>query len=366
MNFIDLSKQNKKIKKNLVKSFEKLMDSSNYIMGESINTVQEKLKKINKSKFCILVSSGTDALLISLMALGIKRGDEVITTPFTWISTVEVIVMLGAKPVFVDVDYTNCNINLEQIPKKINKKTKAIIGVSLFGQMYDVIKMKKISKKFNIPVIEDGAQSFGSRYKNIFSCNSSTIGCTSFFPTKPLGCYGDGGAIFTNNKNLANVCREISLHGQKKKNNFTRLGINGRMDTLQSLVLDEKLKHFSKELKLRDKRASYYIKNLSQIDPRISVLKISKYNFNAWAQFTVIIEKNLRKKLIDHLKKNKIPTGIYYPISLNKLNFLKSKQKMPVSEKLSKRVLSLPMHPYLSITEQDYIIKKIKHFFEKN
>ena len=364
MKFINLKKQNKIIRKNLIKSFNVLMDNSSYIMGSAVTDLEKKLCKFTSSKYCITVSSGTDALLIALMSLNIKPGDEIITTSFTWISTAEVIGLLGAKPVFVDCESETCNINLNLITQKITKKTKAIIGVSLYGQMYDVEKMSKISKRYRIPVIEDGAQSFGAKFKNHKSCNSSLIGCTSFFPTKPLGGYGDGGAIFTNNSKIASACKEIRVHGQKKKNLFVRIGINGRMDPMQCVVINEKLKIFNKELKLRNKVANFYSTELKKIkSENLSLLVKNKNNFNAWAQYTIIIKNNLRNELRAYLNKYNIPTGIYYPIPLNNLKFFKSSDKTPMSQRLSKEVISLPMSPYLLKKDQNKIIKKIKDFF---
>ena len=364
MKFIDLQTQNKILKKNIFKSIDKLMKDSNYIMGKNVYKLEKKLSEFIKAKYCISVSSGTDALLISLMSIDIKPGDEIITTPLTWISTAEVIKLLNAKPVFVDIDESTCNINANLISKKITKKTKAIIPVSLYGQIYDVIKLREISKKYNVPVIEDGAQSFGARYKNIYSCNSSLIGCTSFFPTKPLGGYGDGGAIFTNNRTVAKKCAQIRLHGQIKKNDFVRLGINGRMDEIQCLIVNEKFKLFKKEIVLRNKIAKYYSDNLKSIDKNnLEILSISDGNYNAWAQYTIRIKDNKRNKLMNYLKQFNIPTAIYYPKPLNQLKIFNSKNKTSISEKISKEVLSLPMGPYLALSDQNKIIKKILNFF---
>ncbi len=364
MKFIDLQTQNKILKKNIFKSIDKLMKDSNYIMGKNVYKLEKKLSEFIKAKYCISVSSGTDALLISLMSIDIKPGDEIITTPLTWISTAEVIKLLNAKPVFVDIDESTCNINANLISKKITKKTKAIIPVSLYGQIYDVIKLREISKKYNVPVIEDGAQSFGAKHKKIFSCNSSLIGCTSFFPTKPLGGYGDGGAIFTNDNKIAKICRQIRLHGQINKNQFVRLGINGRMDTIQSVIINEKLKLFKKELTLRNQKANFYNQSLKIIDSKkLELLSRLNGNFNAWAQYTIRVKNNKRTQLMSYLKKFKIPTAIYYPTPLNKLKIFKSKYKAPISEKISKEVLSLPMSPYLTLGDQKKIVKKIINFF---
>lgn len=365
MKFIDLQSQNKIIRSKVHSSINRIMNNSSYIMGKDVMKLEQELKKINNSKYCITVSSGTDALLIALMALGISKGDEVITTPFTWISTAEVIKLLGAKPIFVDVELETCNMNLDLIASKISKKTKAIIGVSLFGQMYDVKKMSQISKKYKIPVIEDGAQSFGAKYKNISSCNSSLIGCTSFFPTKPLGGYGDGGAIFTNNRRISNICKQIRVHGQKQKNDYRRLGINGRMDSIQCAIVLEKLKIFRKELVLRNNIANYYLSKLKKLSVNdiVSISK-TKNHFNVWAQFTIIVKNKKRNDLKKYLSNFKIPTAVYYPKSLDRIKFFQSKYKYKISNLLSGQVLSLPMSPYLKKKDQDFIIKKIFDFYQ--
>lgn len=231
--------------------------------------------------------------------------------------------------------------------------------------MYDVNKMSKISKKYKIPVIEDGAQSFGAKFGNKNSCNSSLIGTTSFFPTKPLGCYGDGGAIFTNNKKIATICKQIRVHGQKKKHDYVRLGINGRMDTLQCAIILEKIKLFKKEIELRNNIANVYSRFLKKIsNSKLSIIKKNEKNYNVWAQYTIIVKKNLRDKLKKYLWEYKIPSAIYYPVSLNKLKIFETDENCPNSEKLASQVLSLPMHPYLKFKDQYKIISKINNFFK--
>jgi UDP-2-acetamido-2-deoxy-ribo-hexuluronate aminotransferase len=359
INFIDLKSQYKKLKFNINLRIKKVLDHGQYILGPEVQELENKLSKYVGVKYCLTVSSGTEALLISLMALGIKSGDEVITTPFTYVATAEVIVRLGAKPVFVDVEIDTFNINADLIEEKITKKTKAIMPVSLFGQTPDMDKINSIAKKYNIPVIEDGAQSFGATYKNKKSCSLSKIGCTSFFPSKPLGCYGDGGAIFTNSKIIYNICKMIRVHGQKKKYIHDRVGVGGRMDTLQCAIVLEKLKVFDNELKKRNFLAKKYNNFFNSLkDPNIKHPVIRKYNKSAYAQYTLILKN--RAKIINKLKQICIPSTVYYPVPLNKQKPYKNfccPDCTPNSNKLSKKVLSLPMHPYL--TESFFnIIKK--------
>ena len=269
--FVDLKTQYKSLKPSIQNRINRVLDHGQFIMGPEVFELEESLSKYCGAKYCIAVASGTDALLISLMALGIGVGDEVITSPFSFISTVEMITLLGAKPVFVDIEEDTCNINARKIEEKITLNTKAIIPVSLYGQPPDMDEINKIAfEKGNIPVIEDAAQSFGANYKNKKSCNLSTIGCTSFFPSKPLGCYGDGGAIFTSDSKLAKACSEIRIHGQSQRYNHTRLGIGGRMDTIQCAIVLAKLERFDAEINNRIKNGNYYNELIDKINlPRV-------------------------------------------------------------------------------------------------
>lgn len=365
MKFVNLERQSQKLKKKNLISINKLFKNSQFIMGEDVLKLENKLKNYVGAKYCISTSSGTDALLIALMSLRLKKGSEIITTPFTYVSTAEIILRLGMKPVFVDVDYDTCNISIKEIRKKISKKTKAIIPVSLFGQTANISEINKIAKKFKIPVIEDAAQSFGSKHFKKRSCNLSSIACTSFFPTKSLGCYGDGGALFTNNKNIADRCKVIRSHGQKKKYNYQTLGINGRLDTIQASFLLNKLTEFDTEIKKRVFKANYYLKNLNISN--VNFLKTEKGNFNIYTLFNIKVKN--RNKLIDYLKKKKIPTMIYYPKPLNKYEpfkkFVKKKDDFKNSSKLSKEILSLPFSPYITKKEQDKVINSIRMFYKK-
>ena len=365
MKFINLDRQSKKLLKINIKSIKKILINSQFIMGREVFKLEDELKKFTGSKYCVTTSSGTDALLIALMSLNLKKGSEVITSPFTYVSTVDTILRLNCKPVFVDIDKDTCNISVNEIKKNITNKTAAIVPVSLFGQTAELKKINQIASSYNIPVIEDAAQSFGSEHYNRKSCNLSTIGCTSFFPTKALGCYGDGGALFTNNKRLAEKCRMIRNHGQKKKYFYETLGINGRLDNIQAAVLLNKLKKFPTEIKNRKLKAKYYLKNLNLKE--IEFLKTFEYNSNVHTLFNIKVKK--RDKLIKFLKTKNIPTMIYYPKPLNFYKpfkkFIKKNIKLNNSKKVSREILSIPFSPYMLKQEQDNVIKHIKLFYEK-
>lgn len=357
----NLKDQYIKIKSNINKRINRVFQHGQFILGPEVVELENKLKNFVGVKYCIAVSSGTDALLISLMAINIKPGDEIITTPFTFVSTVEVICLLGAKPVFVDIEFDTCNINAELIEKKITNKTKAIIPVSLFGQPADMDFINKIGAKYNLIVIEDAAQSFGSIYKGKKSCNLSDIGCTSFFPSKPLGCYGDGGAIFTNNKNISKICRELRVHGQGQKYIYNRIGIGGRIDTLQSAILLAKLDIFEWEIKQREVIAKNYHKLLKELNKNsLQAIKIKNNRKSVYAQFT-LISKN-RDKIQKHLKSLDIGTNVYYPVPINEqpcYSHLCCPECTPIAKDLSKKVFSIPMSAYLTLSEQRHIISNL-------
>ncbi len=352
-------------KKKIDKSIHQVLGHGNFIMGKEVITLENKLKKFTKSKYCITVSSGTDALLISLMSLNIKPGDEVITTSFSWISTAEVIINLGAKPVFVDVDHDTGLINEHLVKKMINKKTKAVIVVSLFGQIPNIDYINSICNKRGIPVIEDAAQSFGSKHKKKYSCNLTTIGCTSFFPTKNLGCYGDGGAIFTNSDKIHRACRLIRLNGKNDNGNFVKIGVQGRLDTLQASILIAKLKSFKKELKLRKNFALKYIDAFNISTSKIKIIGLNKFNSNSWPTFN-ILTKN-RDKMKNFLEKNNILTKIYYikPMPLYSPYRKFKKTTIDGAKNISKNILSLPFGPYLNYEYQNKVIKLIKKYTKK-
>ena len=358
MEFIDLRKQQSHIRSEIDFSIKKVLDHGKYILGPEVFELEKTLAEYVCVNHCITVSSGTDALLISMMALGIKSGDEIITTPFTFIAAVEAIKLLGAKPVYVDIDDNSYNLSSEKIESSITKKTKLVLPVSLFGQCADMDPINRISKKYNLPVLEDGAQSFGATYKGRKSCSMSTIGCTSFFPSKPLGCYGDGGAIFTNDDELASKMRSIRVHGQTARYHHSYLGLNGRLDTIQAAILLIKFKIFNNEILLRNEVADFYTKELNRTNLGIETPSITNGNVSVYAQYAILV--NNREELISVLKKNKIPTVIHYPIPAHMQNEYRDKKlKLPVSEYVAEKILCIPMHPYLQKNEQDLIIKSI-------
>jgi UDP-2-acetamido-2-deoxy-ribo-hexuluronate aminotransferase len=350
--FIDLKTQQQQILPQLEKNIHQVLHHGKYIMGPEIVELEQKLAEYVGVKHCITVSSGTDALLIAMMALGIGSDDEVITTPFSFIATAETIALLGAKPVFVDIDQRTYNIDLKQIEAVITPKTKAILPVSLYGQCADFDAINQ----YNIPVIEDAAQSFGATYKGQKSCSLSTIGCTSFFPSKPLGCYGDGGACFTDDDDLAKLMREIRIHGQEKRYHHARIGINGRMDTLQAAILLAKLEIFSQEVEARHRIGQAYTDALKD---KVTTPYIEPHNTSVYAQYTIQVDN--RDQLQQKLKQQGIPTAVHYPIPLHKqpaFAHLKASD-CSVAENLATRVISLPMHPYLTEMEQLQIIRFI-------
>ena len=361
INFIDLKAQYNTYKDEIDSEIAKVLESSQYIGGAKLDEFENNLKNYVGSNHAIGCSSGTDALLLALMAIDLQPNDEVITTPFTFIATAEVIALLGAKPVFVDIEKESYNIDPTQIEAAITPKTKAIIPVSLYGQVANMDEINAIAAKHDLTVIEDGCQSFGATYKGKKSCNLSHIGCTSFFPSKPLGAYGDGGAIFCSDDALAQKMRILLNHGQNERYNHKYVGINGRLDTIQAAILDVKLKHFSQEVTKREQIALRYIDGLKDIEG-ITLPKIREDRSSVFAQFTIVCEDRdaIQQKLTDA----QIPTAIHYPKPLHlqevfaSLNY--SKGDFAVSEEIAQKVISLPMSPFLSEKDQDYIIQTLK------
>ena len=357
MEFVDLKAQQDQIKPELNRRIAEVLAHGRYIMGPEISELEKRLQQYSQSNYCVTVSSGTEALLISLLALNIGPGDEVITTPFSFVSTAEVIVNVGAAPVFADIKSDTCNIDATKIEALITPNTKAIIPVSIFGQPADMDEINYIATKHGgIPVIEDAAQSFGASYKGKKSCNLSTIGCTSFFPSKPLGCYGDGGAIFTNDKNIAQVCREIRVHGQSKRYLHTKIGVGGRMDTLQAAIVLAKLNNFDWEVEKRQQHAEQYTRLITENCELITPPNILKDRCSVYGQYT--IQTKQREKLQTALQEAKIPTAVHYPIPINEQPAYKlyNKQNTPIAKKVAKQVISLPMHPYLKENEIEKIV----------
>ncbi len=353
LQFIDLATQQAQLRPQLEKGIEQVLRHGQYIMGPEVKELEDKLAAYTGPKHCITVASGTEALLISLMAIGIKPGDEVITTAFSFIATAEVIVLLGAKPVFIDIEPDTCNINASLIEAQITDKTKAIMPVSLYGQPADMDEINAIATKYNLVVIEDAAQSFGATYKGKKSCNLSTIGCTSFFPSKPLGCYGDGGAIFTSDDALAQAMREIRVHGQSKRYVHTRIGVGGRMDTLQCAIVLAKLELFEWEVEQRKAIGSQYNQLLNA---KLQTITQRPDRTSVFAQYTVFVDD--RELVQNKLKEAGIPTAVHYPVPMHlqpAYQELCKAESCIESVKAANRVMSLPMHPDLNNSNQQLI-----------
>jgi len=356
--FIDLKTQYQALQLQIQERINRVLEHGQYIMGPEVRELEEKLQDYTGAKYCITTASGTEALLISLMALGIKPGDEVITTPFTFVASVEVIVLLGAKPVFVDIEPDTFNIDASGIQAKITSKTKAIMPVSLYGQVADMDEINAIANRFNLAVIEDAAQSFGAEYKGKKSCNLSTVGCTSFFPSKPLGCYGDGGAIFTNDGDIALACRQIRVHGQSRRYVHTRVGVGGRMDTLQCAVVLAKLERFDWEVDQRQQIGKLYQELL--VSGGIDLHTIRSDRKSVYAQFTILA--NDRDAMQKRLSESGIPTAVHYPVPLNEqpaYKHLCCPDCTPIASKIARRVLSLPISPDLKAKDQQKIVSEL-------
>jgi UDP-2-acetamido-2-deoxy-ribo-hexuluronate aminotransferase len=355
--FIDLKAQYRHLKEKVDERISQVLEHGQFIMGPEVRELEQKLEEYTSAKHCITVSSGTEALLISLMALGVKPSDEIITTAFTFVATAEVIALLGAIPVFVDVEPDTCNIDVSKIEGAITSKTRAIIPVSLYGQVADMDEINEIASRHGIAVIEDAAQSFGASYRGKRSCNVSTIACTSFFPSKPLGCYGDGGAIFTDNSDLAKIMREIRVHGQERRYYHTRIGVGGRMDTLQCAVVLAKLENLDWEIDQRIKIGSRYVNALGNIEG-VRTLGVRDDRTCVWGQFTLLCED--RDAILEKLNRVGVPTAVHYPIPLHiqpaYVNSCRIVGNLTQTEKVAHQVLSLPMHPYLGTSEQEFII----------
>lgn len=354
MEFIDLKTQYQRLKAEIDAGIQRVLDHGQYILGPEVAELEEKLAAYTGAKHCITVANGTDALQIAQMALGIGPGDEVITPGFTYIATAETVALLRAKPVYVDIDPRTYNLDPALLEAAITPRTKAIIPVSLYGQCADYDAINAIAAKHGIPVIEDAAQSFGATYKGRKSCNLTTIACASFFPSKPLGCYGDGGAIFTNDDELAKVMRQIARHGQDRRYHHIRVGVNSRLDTLQAAILLPKLVVLDQELQARQEVADLYSHFFSSVNasearqtiPGIVTPCLEPHNTSAWAQYTIQVSH--REALQEKLKLVGIPTAVHYPIPLNKQPAVADEGLLlPVGNTVAQRVISLPMHPYL-------------------
>ncbi len=357
MDFIDLKTQYQRLQAQIDANIRKVLEHGQYILGPEVAELEEKLTAFLGARYCISVANGTDALQIAQMAFGIGPGDEVITPGFTYIATAETVALLGARPVYVDVDPRTYNLDPALLEAAITPRTKAIIPVSLYGQCADFDAINAIAAKHGIPVIEDAAQSFGATYKSKRSCNLTSVACTSFFPSKPLGCYGDGGAIFTNDEELAKIIRQIARHGQDRRYHHIRVGVNSRLDTLQAAILLPKLEIFPHELEQREQVAQGYARLLNETG--IAAPFVETHNRSAWAQYTVQVAR--RDQVQERLKAAGVPTAVHYPIPLNCQPAVKDETaRLPVGDAIAERVMSLPMHPYLDEAAQRSIIRFLR------
>ncbi len=359
IDFAKLQYQYQLYKTEIDEAIHAVLDKSNYIMGEEVSQLEASLQDFTGAKHAITCASGTDALLLAMMALDIQPGDEIITTPFTFIATAETIAFLKATPVFVDIDERTYNIDASKIEEKITEKTKAIIPVSLYGQPADMDAIQAIADKHGLKVIIDGAQSFGSTYKGKTDSNLGDISTTSFFPAKPLGCFGDGGAVFTNDDTLAKMMRSLRVHGQSKRYHHQYIGMGGRMDTIQAAVLNVKLKYYKKDLDLRQDVAKKYTKALANTN--LVLPFIAKEATSVWAQYSVRVQD--RDEIQMKLKDQGIPTAVHYPMPLHLqecFSYLGYKEgDFPIAEHVSNEIMSLPMNPYLEEDEITYIASNL-------
>ena len=358
LDFVDLKSQYAALKQPIGERIQRVLDHGQYIMGPEVKELEEKLAAYTGAKHCITVASGTEALLIALMAIELKPGDEVITTPFTFAATAEMIVLLGGVPVFVDIETNTCNIDASLIEARVTSRTRAIIPVSLYGQCADMDEINAIAARHGLAVIEDAAQSFGATYRGRKSCNVSTFGCTSFFPSKPLGCYGDGGAMFTNDDALAQACREIRVHGQSKRYTHTRVGVGGRMDTLQCAVVLAKLERFEWELQRRRELGATYGAKLAGSMVRLPTVRADRDC--VWGQYTVFV--NDRASVQEALHQQGIPTAVHYPIPLHlqpAYTRFGQENACPNSVQAGEHAMSLPFSADLQESDRDRVVQAL-------
>ncbi|MBC7804196.1 MAG: DegT/DnrJ/EryC1/StrS family aminotransferase [Candidatus Parcubacteria bacterium] len=358
MDFIDLKTQYSALRESVNARIQRVLDHGQYVMGPEVKELEDRLATWTGARHCLAVASGTEALLIALMALGVKAGDEVVTTPFTFVANAEMIALIGAKPVFVDVEEDTANIDVSKLEAAITPRTRAIMPVSLYGQPADMDEINAIAARRKLPVIEDAAQSFGATYKGRKSCNLSTIGCTSFFPSKPLGCYGDGGAIFTSDDALATAMREIRIHGQSGRYHHTRIGVGGRMDSIQCAVVLAKMDRFEWEVRQRIEIGAHYD---ALLVPAVRTLKVKQDRTSVYAQYTVRVAA--RARFEQELKARGIPSAVHYPLSLHQQPAYAAGyvgQSFPVSEALAREVISLPMHADLNEATQQQVVFAVR------
>jgi len=360
LDFVDLKSQYAALKDSIAERMQRVLDHGQYIMGPEVAELEARLARYTGAKHCVTVASGTEALLIALMALDLKPGDEVVTTPFTFAATAEMIVLLGGVPVFADIEPDTCNIDASLIEAKITRRTRAIMPVSLYGQCADMAAINTIAARHGLAVIEDAAQSFGATYQGRRSCNLSTIACTSFFPSKPLGCYGDGGALFTNDDALAQAAREIRVHGQSARYVHTRIGVGGRMDTLQCAVVLAKLERFDWEIAQRRALGERYRASLADVRG-VDLLAVRDDRDCVWAQYTVFVDD--RATVQAALKAQGIPTAVHYPKPVHHqpaYAALCCPECCPASVAAGARVMSLPMSADLTHAQQDRVVGALR------
>jgi len=359
INFIDIRRQYEQYQPEIDARMRSVLNDACFIMGKQVSELEEQLAGYVGSKHAVACGSGTDALQLVLMAYGVRPGDEIITTPFTFIATTETISLLGAKPVFVDIRPDTFNIDPVKIKKAVGPRTRGIIAVDIFGQCADYEEINRIAQEHGLFVIEDAAQSFGAQYKAKMACSLAKVACTSFFPAKPLGCYGDGGMIFTDDDNMAMVWKSLRGHGAgSHKYEHVRLGVNSRLDTLQAAVLLAKFKHFPKEVELRNQVADYYTRHLKGI---VETPVILPFNRSVYAQYNIVVKD--REAVLKRLQEKQIPTAIHYPKPLHlqpvyaPLGYKKG--DFPLAEHICEHILALPMHPFLKEDELNFIIDTV-------
>ncbi len=346
MEFCDLKPQQARIKNEIDEAIQRVLTHGQYILGPEVAELEDRLADYTEAKYCITCANGTDALQIAQMALGIGPGDEVITPGFTYIATAATAAIVGATPVYVDVDQYTYNLDPDLLDASITPRTKAIIAVSLYGQCANFEAINEVANRRGIPVIEDAAQSLGARYMGRKSCSLTSVATTSFFPSKPFGCYGDGGAIFCSNESLAKVMRQIARQGQDRRYHHVRIGINSRLDTIQAAILLAKLKIFDEELALRQAVANWYSASFAGAD-LVRVPYIAEGCQSAWAQYTIRVKN--RDSMVPRLRAAGIPTAIHYPLPLSHQPAVEDPSaKLPISERMAEEVLSLPFGPYMT------------------
>ncbi|MGQ9499194.1 MAG: DegT/DnrJ/EryC1/StrS family aminotransferase [Dissulfurimicrobium sp.] len=375
MKFIDLNRQYNAYKDEIDEAIRNIIESGQFVLGGVLEKLEAVLARYVGVRHAIGVSSGTDALLIALMAYGIGHGDEVITTPFTFIATAEAICLVGAKPVFTDIDPVTYNmdvVGLESVIKErkaAGARLRAIIPVSLYGQCPDMDEINQVAKAYGLHVIEDACQSFGARYKGRMSCALSDIGVTSFFPSKPLGAYGDGGMVFTDDDEIAKRCFALRVHGQTRPYYHKMIGLNARLDAIQSGILLVKFAHLEEELEKREKVARFYTTGFKESVPIVITPFVQSDRTSVYSQYTIRLPNGRRDKAVEFMKGRGIPVAIHYPRPIHLQPAFKhlglGPGSLPHSEKAAREVMSLPMHPFISKEEQIRVIEAVKEALEQ-